>query len=254
MESSSKGTGLERKKDSITTIKEFILNERWNDIRGVAMWSKECSKPPYRKDIITGESPEQHKKRQEWNRMHFLELTSGALTIAPEKKGEFNADDIWKEILNDVKEYHKAGGIKNYAKMLYFIKQIWPEKFLEMGSDEEMKERIKEKVKEEKTLNWRMWPNIFIEAKSLCPEVLKELDQLKVEEYVGELRNVMEVNYGHNWENYFAAFANLKIVFPEAAANIVLDETAKKGIEDAIVSGKTVDYKCAAMATVALKN
>jgi len=173
-------------------------------------------------------------KHNRWNREQRVQLAADTVTVIPEKRAEFEIDKIREQVLSDAKAYRESD-IDKYAKLAYGIKKIWPEKFSEIGFDDDMQGKIKDKLKGDRnSANWRVWPNLLTIAEELCPEVIEKDGP---EKDLEEMRSVLKVCYDANWSNYLDALINMKIISPEEVEKY-LDEKSIKGMQEVVSNEK----------------
>lgn len=226
------GKKIEKNKfaEAQAKLKEAIL-KNWTDIKETAeIVHKDTSQysPDYENN------PDDPEENNRWNRMQLLESVSDTMILIPDKLKEFDIEGIQVKALDDMDEYKKRGDVTKYAEIAFRIKQIWPEKFSEVGLDNEMKEKISEELKIKKNANWRVWPNIFVITKSLCPELLTEENSgLFKKELVEDAKSC----YDRNWNNYLDVLVNLKILSPKDVVE-VLDDKGKEEILKVVLNKK----------------
>ncbi len=221
--------------ESGSSVSRQAILKNWDEIRDTANNGLNVTGSYSPEEEL--EDPEKLKHNR-WNREQRVQLVADTTTVVPEKRAEFEIDNIWEQVLSDIKAY-RQNDINKYARMAYGVKKIWPEKFSEIDFNDDVRAEIKEKIKEDRinSTNWRVWPNLLIISKELCPEIIEKNE---LEKDLEELRSVLKVCYNTNWSNYLDALVNLKIIAPEEVAKY-LDEKSKENIKK-IVSDEKYRY------------
>jgi len=203
-----------------------ILQENWEAVDSKAHgWYKKCSQLGSPEEI-------QNSENSKWNRRELLKLAGESIMVMPEKREELKIDDIWPQVLHDTQNYRENGDMQNYLQMVYFINIIWPDRMLEIKFDEEIKEKVKREFGKDEYINWRIWPNILIIVKSLCPEILEKSDLNKK---ITNLEKDADGCYDHNWNNYLDVLVNLKTIAPEKVEQ-KLDEHGRAALAELLKS------------------